>query len=442
MCASACLVNAKRKIPLIFILCTVTLLSIIPGLTWHLRNLRRRSPLDSFVPMDHQTRVHEVENHPQLPFDLFFQRWRCSGLRWSDLGRIEHQFDPWRSSGFNASAFEAAWLNCNSWYGHLVRAQIVDGALYVVPPPASSRAACPGYVFDELRLRALAAIIARTARYTVLPDLDMLLQLYDDPALPDGVDVIVPVFAFNRAARGGSHMLLLPLIAEPAFPFLDSERLAQQSASSGTRTDRWQRRKNKAVFRGSVTGFRKVLCAFVNANVSAARKRLLDWALVGAESRDAIASGGPTANHACHFGAPTMHMVEQAAAFNAIVLVDGNAAAWRIVRQLSLDVLTIAVRSCCETYVDLVVQTDVVSEELSEVWEVAADLSDLDAALLRLEANMSHAMATAARATSFSLSHLNDDSTMCYLAELLQRYSRLQPRVPSLHPDATLVLQA
>lgn len=191
---------------------------------------RRREPLGDFTPISHQERVFASDSHVSVPFDLFFDRWRCGTLRWSTRGVIERQLERWGNAQFpNKSAFEAAWLRCNLWSGHLLRAQIVRGALYLVEPPPWVQRACPQYTFDKLRARALAAIIARTARYTPLPNVDLLLNLYDDPALPQETEAAAPVFAFNRLSRGRSSMLLLPLIAEPAFPFLDSEILARHS---------------------------------------------------------------------------------------------------------------------------------------------------------------------------------------------------------------------
>ena len=136
-------------------------------------------------------------------------------------------------------------------------------------------------------------------------------------------------------------------------------------------------------------------------------------------------------------------MVTQARLFNAVLLIDGNAAAWRILRQLPLDMLVIAAASCCETYVDLALNSDGgggggSSSDGGEVWGVAADLSDIDGALARLVADRSVAMATAARARAFALSHLNDDATTCYVLELFTNYACLMPPA-TLHSAAQRV---
>lgn len=413
---------------------------------------RWHAPLDSFVPLSHQARVfggdvRDAAGFRPLAPSLARARWRCDSLRWSSRGLVAAQLAPFERTppAALAEAREEAWLNCAfPWTGHLLRLQVVGGVVYVVPPPAPL--ACAAYRVDDLRLRALAAILTKVSRAARLPDVDFLVNIWDDAKLTSGDDDRVPVFAFNRLAGNASRMVLLPLIAEPAYPFLDTEALAAADAASDSagdgngcaddaahRAERWTRRSDRAVFRGTSTGTRAALCDALSAGGApgSLRAQRLDFGLT-----DGAADAGPAA--ACHRGAAPLSMAAQARIFNAVVLVDGNAAAWRIVRQLPYDVLVIAAASCCETYVHLALDAEDGSGGTGEVWRVAADLSDVDAVLARLVANRSAAMATAARSRAFALSHLNDDATTCYTLELFSRYACLMPPV-SLHPAAQRV---
>ena len=411
---------------------------------------RWHAPLDSFVPLSHQARVFGGGARDAAPLApaLARARWRCDSLRWSSRGLVAAQLAPFEHTqpAALASAREEAWLNCAfPWTGHLLRLQVIGGVVYVVPPPAPL--ACAAYRVDDLRLRALAAILTRVSHAARLPDVDFLVNIWDDAKLTSGDDDRVPVFAFNRLAGNASRMVLLPLIAEPAYPFLDAEALAAADAASGgagdergcadgaaaRRAERWARRADRAVFRGTSTGTRAALCDALNAGGAPGSQRAarLDVGLT-----DGAADSGPAA--ACHRGAAPLSMSSQARIFNAVLLVDGNAAAWRIVRQLPYDVLVIAAASCCETYVHLALDAEDGGGGTGEVWRVAADLSDIDAALARLVADRSAAMATAARSRAFALSHLNDDATTCYTLELFSRYACLMPPA-TLHPDAQRV---
>ena len=422
---------------------------------------RWHSPLDSFVPLAHQQRVFGdsgISSEAAAPLEpaLARARWRCDSLRWTARGAVAAQLAPFERTApaALAAAREDAWLNCAfPFTGHLLRLQVIAGEVYIVPPPAPL--ACAAYRVDDLRVRALAAILTRVARKVQLPDIDFLVNIWDDASLASGDDARVPVFAFNRLGGNASRMVLLPLIAEPAFPFLDTEELAAADATAAAsssddsrrecagdnearRARRWARRADRAVFRGTATGNRAELCDKLNDGGApgSLRAQRLDFGLTSG-----IASAG--ANAACHRGAAPLSMAAQARIFNAVLLIDGHAAAWRIVRQFPYDMLVIAAASCCETYVHLVLDADSGGSgggggDSGEVWPVAADLSDLDAVLARLVADRRAAMATAARARSFALSHLNDDATTCYALELFSRYSCLLPPA-SLHPAATRV---
>lgn len=202
------------------------------------------------------------------------------------------------------------------------------------------------------------------------------------------------------------------------------------------------------MFRGSQTGTRSALCAALNDQPTAPRLRLLDVGLLG-DPPPGTTKAAPTPA-VCRWSAPHVSLEDQDDKFNAVLLVDGNAAAWRFVRQLPLDMLNVVVESCCETNVDLVIDPPVIegdarsnatSSSPGEVWRVAGDLSDLDSVLQRFDDDPPAAMRTAAAAVAFSLSHLNDDSSMCYAVELLHRYARLQPFETTLHPHAAPVLR-
>ena len=238
--------------------------------------------MDAFVPASHQLRVFAGDRDvaAPLPPTLARARWRCDNLRWSSRGLIAAQLAPFERTlpVALAEAREVAWLNCAfPWTGHLLRLQIISGDVFVVPPP--SPLACAAYRVDDLRLRALAAILTRVSHAARVPDVDFLVNIWDDAALVSGDDARVPVFSFNRVAGNASRMVLLLLIAEPAYPFLDAEALAAADVASGgrgisgaacdddamRRAERWAQRADRAVFRGSATGARAALCDLLNA---------------------------------------------------------------------------------------------------------------------------------------------------------------------------------
>jgi hypothetical protein len=460
--------------------------------------------LRAFVSASHQQRAREAP-HQQLLWADARARWRCDDLRWSREGAVDKQFARWRALAetngrpFTVADIESTWQQCDLWFGWFTRVQIVDGRVWHVPPPkglhgssAGSRKACT-YVYDELRLEALAAVLLRVARFVKLPNMDLLLNLWDDhtaggseTAIASGA-VRVPPFAFARGQ--GMSTLLLPLIAEPAFPFLDSEAIVAASYSSVPREEKWRARNNRAVFRGSVTGKCSQSSASSFGGAAEADKQAecylresargkvcshllqypdaalhTDFAFVDEAVPDTqrplvesikatiARSASTSSKDGCRFVRESMSMDEQEKLYNAQLLVDGNSYAYRVVRALSRDMVSLKIEGCCETYVDLVLRTTSVQgagaagDVEGEVWSVDADLRNFNAtlALLGSETGRARAMRTAEAARAFALSHLNDDATVCYVGQLLTEYAALfgEESLPTApHPEADLVLK-
>jgi hypothetical protein len=357
-----------------------------------------------------------VQEHPRLPPLEFEARWGCAALRWAQRGLLEAQFRPWmllaaghpegtegaprRRLLLTQQRIEEAWA-CRCWAGYFTRLQIVGGRLYYVPPPATVApdGTTPVRV-DQLRLRAVGAVLLRLLRHVgPLPDADLLLNLHDDPGYvpldslsdtesPLAAPAPVPVFSFVRTAARAD--LLIPFITDFSRPFadavdensfrsqvmlrsaganVDEYHLARWNKTAAVRLARqraWSARRDTAVFRGTATGLsgpdytiatflasaRGRACAWAADAAQPHHAQLLDIAILTPPPPPATDDGAVAAmgmlraqssalksdGRLCAMGPEhTLSATDQVERYNYCLYLDGNSVGFRLRRELGLD---------------------------------------------------------------------------------------------------------